>query len=87
MSSLEPDAASLSPRQREVVGLIAAGLSSAEIAQRLTITVGTAANHVAQILHRLGMQNRAQVAAWAVRAGLAGPGRSIAGCSASTCSW
>jgi DNA-binding NarL/FixJ family response regulator len=74
VTDAQPDAASLSPRQREVVALLAAGLSSAEIAHRLTISVGTANNHIGQILRRLGMQNRAQVAAWAVREGLAGPG-------------
>jgi DNA-binding NarL/FixJ family response regulator len=56
----------LTPRQREIVILIACGRTNRQIAQELVITVGTAANHVAQVLDRLGLDNRAQVAAWAV---------------------
>jgi DNA-binding NarL/FixJ family response regulator len=56
----------LTPRQREVVRLIARGRTNRQIAQELVITVGTAANHVAQVLDRLGLDNRAQLAAWAV---------------------
>jgi len=56
----------LTPRQREIVRLIAQGRTNRQIAQELVITVGTAANHVAQVLDRLGLDNRAQVAAWAV---------------------
>jgi DNA-binding NarL/FixJ family response regulator len=56
----------LTPRQREIVRLIACGRTNRQIAQELVITVGTAANHVAQVLDRLGLDNRAQVAAWAV---------------------
>lgn len=61
----------LTRRQREVVALIAQGYSNEDIARRLVVTRGTAANHVAAVLDRLGMSNRAQVAAWAVSAGLA----------------
>jgi DNA-binding NarL/FixJ family response regulator len=56
----------LTPRQREIVGLIASGRTNRQIAQELVITIGTAANHVAQVLDRLGLANRAQLAAWAV---------------------
>jgi DNA-binding NarL/FixJ family response regulator len=56
----------LTPRQREIVALIASGRTNRQIAQELVITVGTAANHVAQVLDRLGLDNRAQLAAWAV---------------------
>ena len=61
---------SLSPRQREVAVLIAQGLSNAEIGQQLTITVGTAANHVEAVLRRLGVSGRVQVATWAIAQGL-----------------
>lgn len=64
------DIARITPRQREVAVLIAAGVSNAEIAARLTITEGTANNHVEAILRRLGLQSRTQVAVWAVERGL-----------------
>ena len=63
-----PDA--LSPRQREVVALIAEGLSNAEIGHRLTITPATAANHVDAVLRRLGVNSRVQAAMWTVAHGL-----------------
>ena len=64
----------LTRRQREVAGLIARGLSNAEIAQRLTVTPGTVANHIAQIMRRLGVRRRTQIATWASRRGLDGTG-------------
>jgi DNA-binding CsgD family transcriptional regulator len=60
----------LTRRQNEIAVLIARGSSNAEIAEALTITPGTAGNHVAQILRRLGCKSRAQVAVWAVQRGL-----------------
>lgn len=65
-------AASLSPREREVAALLAEGLSNAELARRLYISPKTAAVHVSNILAKLGMSSRTEVAAWAVRTGLAG---------------
>ena len=62
----------LSPREREVAALLAEGLSNAELARRLYISPKTAAVHVSNILAKLGMSSRAEVAAWAVRTGLAG---------------
>jgi DNA-binding CsgD family transcriptional regulator len=59
----------LTPRQREIAELIAQGLTNEQIAQRLVIAPGTAANHVAQILARLGLQSRVQVATELVREG------------------
>ena len=58
------------PREREVASLVAEGLSNAEIGERLAITPGTVANHVAHIARRLGLKNRVQVAVWAVERGL-----------------
>jgi two-component system nitrate/nitrite response regulator NarL len=60
----------LTPRQQEIVALVAEGLSNAEIAARLTLTTGTAGNHVGQIIRRLELRNRVQVAVWAVEHGL-----------------
>ena len=53
----------LTPREREVAQLLVLGYSNAQIAERLVITSGTTANHVAHILSKLGVANRAQVVA------------------------
>ncbi|HEV8373930.1 MAG TPA: LuxR C-terminal-related transcriptional regulator, partial [Actinomycetota bacterium] len=60
------------PREREVAALLAEGLSNGEVARRLYITTKTASVHVSNILAKLGMSSRAEVAAWAVRVGLNG---------------
>nr|WP_238351382.1 helix-turn-helix transcriptional regulator [Kribbella shirazensis] len=57
----------LSPREREVARLVAAGLSNRGIAAALVISERTAQNHVQHILGKLGFVNRAQVAAWAAQ--------------------
>ncbi len=59
--------AALTPREREVVRLLAEGLTNSEVARRLVISRKTAAVHVSNILAKLGMTSRAQVAAWASR--------------------
>jgi DNA-binding CsgD family transcriptional regulator len=60
----------LTQRQREVAILIANGYSNQEIAHRLVVTPGTVANHVAQVLGRLGMDRRTQVATMVAELGL-----------------
>lgn len=60
----------LTHREREVATLIAHGRTNREIAERLLITEGTAANHVLHILNKLGYRSRAEIAAWAVAQGL-----------------
>jgi two-component system, OmpR family, sensor kinase len=62
----------LTPRQREIAGLLARGLPNADIAEHLVLSPGTVANHVASILQRLELESRTQVAAWAVEHGLHG---------------
>jgi DNA-binding NarL/FixJ family response regulator len=52
--------------------LLAEGLTNSELAARLYISPKTAAVHVSNILMKLQMSSRAEVAAWAVRSGLAG---------------
>jgi DNA-binding CsgD family transcriptional regulator len=52
----------LTPREQEVAELIAHGLTNEQIAQRLVLTPGTVANHVAHILSKLGLDSRVQVA-------------------------
>jgi DNA-binding CsgD family transcriptional regulator len=60
----------LTPREREVIRLLADGLTNSQLAERLYISPRTAAVHVSNILAKLGMASRTEVAAWAVRSGL-----------------
>jgi len=53
-----------------VATLITYGYTNAQIAKALTVTPGTAGNHVAQIMRRLQCQSRTQVAVWMVKQGL-----------------
>src|SRR5207248_1221095 len=64
-------AVALTAREREVAALVARGLSSREIAERLVISERTADTHVDHIRDKLGLHSRAQVAAWAMERGLA----------------
>jgi DNA-binding NarL/FixJ family response regulator len=57
----------LTRREHEVAGLLAAGLTNRQIAERLYVTERTAQNHVQHILTKLNMTNRTQVAAWMSR--------------------
>jgi DNA-binding NarL/FixJ family response regulator len=61
----------LSPRELEVLQLVARGLDNAEIAAELSISPRTAKNHVSSILSKLDVPNRIQAATYAVRSGLA----------------
>jgi len=60
----------LTAREREVSALIAEGLTNSQLAERLFISPKTAAVHVSNILMKLGLSSRAEVAAWAVRHGV-----------------
>jgi predicted ATPase/DNA-binding CsgD family transcriptional regulator len=57
----------LTPREREIAGLIARGLSNRAIADELVISQATVARHVANMLTKLGFSSRAQIAAWVAR--------------------
>jgi non-specific serine/threonine protein kinase len=60
----------LSPREREVARLVAAGRTNRQIAAHLVIAPRTADTHVGNILTRLGLHTRAELAVWAVEHGL-----------------
>jgi non-specific serine/threonine protein kinase len=58
----------LTPREREVAGLVARGLTNRQVAEQLVISPGTVRIHVERILGKLGLTSRVQVATWVVGA-------------------
>jgi len=66
-----PGREALTVRQREIATLVARGYTNQQIAAEMVITPGTAANHVQQILTRLGLSSRSELAAWMSQHGLA----------------
>jgi len=64
----------LSDRERELLRLLASGLSNAEIAETLFLSEGTVRNYISVILSKLDVADRTQAAILAIRAGLVGPG-------------
>ena len=64
------DDGELTAREREVAVLVARGMTNAALAKALYISPRTAAVHVSNILAKLGLTNRSELAAWAVRSGL-----------------
>jgi DNA-binding NarL/FixJ family response regulator len=70
-----PDLARLTEREREVVALVALGLSNDEIAVRLVVSPATVRTHVSRAMTKLLARDRAQLVVFAYQAGLAAPGR------------
>lgn len=69
-SPRRPDTDELTAREIEVLRLVARGASNPEIARELHVTVNTVKAHLRRILEKLHLENRTQVAAYAVRRGL-----------------
>ena len=65
----------LTPREREIVALVGAGLSNADIADRLFISPTTAKTHVNRAAMKLGARDRAQLVVIAYETRLVTPGR------------
>ena len=67
LATLKSGPSPLTARELEVAALVADGLTNKEVAARLRLSVRTAENHVLNVMNKLGLDNRAQVAAWYTR--------------------
>ncbi|RSS82778.1 response regulator transcription factor [Streptomyces sp. WAC06614] len=68
--SAHPGLAALTPREVEVLGLVGAGLSNSDIAERLVLSAATIKTHVHRCMSKLGLNSRAQAVVFAYETGL-----------------
>ena len=71
-----PEAAALTPRELDVLRCVARGMSNGEIARELVISEKTVKTHVSNLLGKLHLSDRTQLAVHALKSGLAGEGKS-----------
>jgi two-component system nitrate/nitrite response regulator NarL len=69
---VRPDQAGLTPREEEILALIAKGYSNKLIARELDLTVGTVKVHVKHVLKKLGLKTRVEAAVWAINSQVRG---------------
>jgi two-component system, NarL family, response regulator LiaR len=70
-----PSMNALSPREEEVVRCVALGMRNAEIAKELSISEQTVKTHLTSVFRKLGVRDRVELALYAGRAGIVGPGQ------------
>lgn len=69
----QPNAEDLTEREREIVALVAEGMSNAQIGRTLVVSARTVETHVRHIMDKLGYSSRAQIAGWVVAGGANAP--------------